>query len=138
MDINADTAEVSWVDEHIKEPLMAKTELAQALYNEKIGNTLDDKLEQMEDGPLKACITGVMQLVGVSAVTIVVLIFVISAIFDAMPTPSNADLANTSTTVIETTSSAFNLGTVALIIIVAGAILYYVGRFGQGGTGGAR
>lgn len=111
---------------------------AKDLYAEKVGNQLKSKLEQMEDGPLKACIAGVMQLVGVSAVTIVVLIFVISAIFDAMPTPSNANLANTSTTVIETTSSAFNLGTVALIIIVAGAILYYVGRFGQGGTGGAR
>jgi uncharacterized membrane protein len=111
---------------------------AKDLYAEKVGNQLESKLDGMDDGLQKAFIAGIMQMVGVAAVTIVVLIFVISAIFDAMPTPSNADLANTSTTVIETTSSAFNLGTVALIIIVAGAILYYVSRFGQGGTGGAR
>lgn len=140
MDENAVTAARSWVDENIKEPLEDKASLAKELYNEKIGNTVEDKLEQMDEGPLKASIAGIMQLVGVTAVTIIVLLYVISEIFNVMPTPTNEKLNETSTTVMNTTASAFNLGTVALIIIVAGAILYYVSRFGgsSGGQGGAR
>lgn len=130
----------SWVDENIINPLDGTISAAQSLYAAKIGDQLEEKVEEMDDGLQKAYIAGIMQLVGTTAVTIIVLLYIISAIVETMPTPTNEKLNQTTTTVIDTTSSSMNLGTVALIVIVAGAILFYVRGFGGGndGYGGMR
>ncbi len=113
-------------------------EASKAYYADKIGNNLAAKVEEMDEGIKKAFIADILQLVGVSAVTIIVLIYIISEIVNTMPTPTNTKLNETTTGIIDITSSSFSLGGVALIVIVAGAILFYVSRFGQGEQGGMR
>lgn len=96
------------------------------------------KVDDMDDGITKTAITDIIQLVGIAAVTIVIMIYIISQITDTMPEPTDTDLSNTTDTTISTFGSTMELATVALIIIVAGAILFYVRDFGGGNQGGMR
>jgi|GEM_PF-6559310 uncharacterized membrane protein len=71
--------------------------------------------------------------IATGAVTLIIAIYVFSQIVDVMPTPTNSDLANSTNTTIKTAGSAFNLGAVALIVLVAAMILALVAGFGWRG-----
>jgi len=69
-----------------------------------------------------------------AAVTLIVGIYVFAEIADTMPTPDNTDLANATNTVEGNTGSAFQLGAVAVIVMVAVLILNMIsGGFGTSG-----
>lgn len=66
-----------------------------------------------------------------AAATLIVGIYVFAQISSTMPTPSNTELANATSTVKSTTGQAFTLGAVAVLVLVAAVILSLIGGFGR-------
>ena len=89
-----------------------------------IGETLG------EDSTTYAAIEGTFTRMVSAAVTLIIGIYIFAEISDTMPTPDNSELANASDTVQSTTGSAFTLGAVAIIVLVASVILGLIGGFG--------
>ncbi|MFW5905840.1 MAG: hypothetical protein ACOCUO_03255 [archaeon] len=81
-----------------------------------------------------ALAAGAFNTLAVAAVTLMVVVFVVGMIEDSMQLSDDNEFANASDTVVSTTGDAFNLAAVALIVLVASVILYYVGNFGGGGS----
>lgn len=69
-------------------------------------------------------VIGTVQVVVVAAIFILVGVYIFSAIYDAMPTPSNDALNTTiNTTLITNTTAAFELLIVSIIVLAAAAII---------------
>ena len=83
-----------------------------------------------------ASAAGAFNTLAVAAVTLIVVVFVVGQIDDAMSMDEEAEFYESYETVIGTTGSAFDLAAVALIVLVASVILWYVSGFG--GNGGDR
>lgn len=92
-----------------------------------------EALRGEDPGVVRNAIADGFQALAVAAVTLAVTLFVTGMVFDTMP--SNGAFSNESTEVENMTGDAFVLGGVALIIMVAGIILWLVGGFGQRGGG---
>lgn len=98
-----------------------------------IGKTFKEKHRQAMEGSERAQSRSVTQLVTVGA-TLLIGIVVMAQITDAMP---DTNVFNGSfDTVVNTLGSAFSLGAILPLVIVAGAVLFYVRTFG--GSGGGR
>lgn len=65
--------------------------------------------------------------------TLVIGIYVISSIIDGTPDPTNTDLNNSQQNVVDTLSSAMDLGAVLPIVVIAVAILGFLTLLGSGG-----
>lgn len=111
-------------------------------YAEKKFDELDEELGLAdrlgEDSTAYAAIEGTFVKVVSAAVTLIIGIYVFAQISSTMPTPQNNQLANATSTVKSTTGSAFTLGAVAIIVLVASLILMLVGGFGMGNGGRGR
>jgi hypothetical protein len=97
--------------------------------DERLG--LDESLG--EESGTYAAMEGTFVRVVSSAVTLIIGIYVFAEISGTMPTPENSNLANATDAVLNTTGSAFQLGAVAVIVLVAALILSLVGGFGMNG-----
>jgi hypothetical protein len=106
-------------------------EAAKSKYDDMLGARMAKQVAAMPEGKRRAFIAAVVQMVGVAAVTIIVMIFIISEIITVMPAPSDSGLANATAGIISIVGSSFTLAGVALVVIIAGAILFYVGNFGR-------
>ncbi|WP_435128397.1 hypothetical protein [Halobaculum sp. D14] len=82
-----------------------------------------------------------------AATTLLVGIYIYSQVIGVMPTPESSQMANATNTTIATTSQAFTLGAVALIVLMATVMLLLItgglgekeqppegGNRGNGGT----
>ncbi|MFW5905839.1 MAG: hypothetical protein ACOCUO_03250 [archaeon] len=76
---------------------------------------------------------GAFNTLAVAAVTLMVVVFVIGMIDESMDMDSESEFHSSYETVTGTTGDALNLAAVALIVLVASVILYYVGNFGGNG-----
>lgn len=112
------------------------------LYARKKWEQVDEELgigeELGEDSKVYAAIEGTFTRMVSASVTLIVGIYVFAQISSTMPTPSNNELANATSTVKATTGNAFTLGAVAIIVLVASVILGLVGGFGGRGRGRGR
>lgn len=107
--------------EKAKREVKEKTEMAHGMaeaYVESKGLNTD-----------AAGLEGTFTTLATGAVTLIVAIYIVAQISDVMPTPANADLASATNTTLSTAGSAFTLGAVALIVLVAAVILGLVGGF---------
>jgi len=73
----------------------------------------------------------VIKMVSIAA-TIAIGIYVVSAIFDATPQPTNTDLSAAFNKTQEHTGSAFKLGAIIPLVIAAVVILAYIMGIGRG------
>ncbi|GAA0304008.1 hypothetical protein [Halarchaeum salinum] len=109
-------------------------------YAEKKFEEVDEELGLAEtlgeDSVAYAAIEGTFTRIVSASVTLIIGIYIFAQISSTMPTPENNQLANATSTVTSTTGSAFTLGAVAVIVLVASVILGLVGGFG--GRGRAR
>ncbi|QIB75724.1 hypothetical protein GL213_14440 [Halogeometricum borinquense] len=109
------------------------------LYAERRWDEVDAELsigERLgEDSQVYAAIEATFTRMVSASVTLIVGIYVFAQISSTMPTPSNPELANATSTVKGTTGNAFTLGAVAVIVLVASVILGLVGGFGGRGRG---
>lgn len=107
------------------------------LYAEQQWETVDEELGLAEtlgeESTAYAAIEGTFTRMVSAAVTLIIGIYVFAQISGTMPKPDNAQLANATSTVKSTTGSAFTLGAVAIIVLVASVILGLVGGFGGRG-----
>jgi hypothetical protein len=114
-------------------------DLATAIVEDAVGEPargwIDDNVEN--DWVASQASDSVTQLVVVGA-TLIVGVIVYSKIESSTPAPENSDLNNSSKSVTDTVASSFELGSVLPIVLVAGAILFYLRGFGGMGGGGGR
>lgn len=109
------------------------------LVNDVAGKLPADLETTEETTRVRAAINGTFMAVVSGAVTLLIGIYVFSQISSTMPNPSNSALNKSTNTVLSTTGSAFQLGAVAIIVLVAVLILSLVsGGFGGGNEGGRR
>lgn len=80
-----------------------------------------------------ALVSATFRMIAVGAVTLIIAIYIVAQISDVMPTPGNDELAEATNTTVDTTGSAFTLGAVALIVLVAALILNLIGGIGGNG-----
>lgn len=71
-----------------------------------------------------------------AATTLLVGIYIYSQVIGVMPTPESSQMANATNTTIATTSQAFTLGAVALIVLMATVMLALIAGGFSGGGGG--
>jgi len=81
-----------------------------------------------------AAAAGAFNTLAVAAVTLIVVVFVVGQIDESMSMDSESEFYESYETVISTTGSAFDLAAVALIVLVASVILWYVSGFGSNGN----
>lgn len=100
-----------------------------------IGKKFTEMHRRAMEADERAQSSTVNQLVTVGA-TLLIGIVVMAQIADAMP---NVDMFNSSfDTVVNTIGSAFSLGAILPLVIVAGAVLFWVRTFGGNSGGGRR
>lgn len=68
--------------------------------------------------------------------TLIIGIVVYSRIETSTPDPSNSQLNSTQQSVTDTVADSFDLGALLPLVIIAGAVLFYVRGFGNSGGGG--
>lgn len=98
---------------------------------------LSERVEQHEFGSAtraQAAQNSVNMLVVVGA-TLIVGVVVYAQIESATPSPDNTDLADAQDSVTDTIASSFDLASVLPIVIIAGAILFFLRGFGGGSMG---
>lgn len=75
---------------------------------------------------------GAVNMLVVVGATLIVGIVVYAQIESATPSPDNTDLSNAQQSVTDTIASSFDLASVLPIVIIAGAILFFLRGFGGG------
>lgn len=111
-------------------------EVMEEAFGRQARNWIDTNVEN--DWMASQASNAVTQLVVVGS-TLIVGVIVYSKIQSSTPAPENSDLNNSSQSVTDTVASSFELGSVLPIVLVAGAILFYLRGFGgMGGGGGGR
>jgi len=93
-------------------------------------------LKEVDDQPtiVHAAAAQAFNTLAVAAVTLMVVVFVVGMIDESMSIDSESEFYESYETVIGTTGDAFNLAAVALIVLVASVILWYVSNFGGNGN----
>ena len=81
---------------------------------------------------------GAVNMLVVVGATLIVGIVVYAQIESATPSPDNEDLATSQDSVTDTIASSFDLASVLPIVIIAGAILFFLRGFGGGNGMGRR
>ena len=94
---------------------------------------IEDYIEAMPEGKLKNTLAGTVQELGVVAVTLFIIIYIIAEITEVIPDLSNSSFNETLTTVETTTGAALAFMAVAMIIAVASVMLGLLGGFNRGG-----
>lgn len=86
----------------------------------------------MQDRPpsTEDVVQGTLSQVSTAAVAIVVMLYIVGEILESIPAALTDQLAATQDTVLSTFASTMELAGVALIIMVAGMILWVVRGFG--------
>ncbi len=116
-------------------------ELSQQRVEQKL-SPIQKRIEPGGDGKparlVRAGISATFRTVGVAAVTLVVIAFIVSEIDTTMPDPENSDLHNATNDTISTTGDALSLGAVAIIIMIAVLMLRLISGIGGGGGGRGR
>ncbi len=93
-------------------------------------------LKDVESQPtiIHSFAAGAFNTLAVAAVTLMVVIFVVGMIDQSMSMDEESEFYGSYETVVGTTGDAFNLAAVALIVLVASVILWYVSNFGGNGN----
>lgn len=94
--------------------------------------------DNVESAVVRQMAQGAVTTLVVVGATLIVGIIVYSKIQESTPAPENSDLNNSSQSVTDTVASSFDLGSVLPIVIIAGAILFFLRGFGGGGMPGGR
>ena len=84
-------------------------------------------------GFIHAAAAGAFQTLAVAGVTLMVVVFVVMMIDESIEVDSESEFGSSYDTITSTLGDAFNLAAVALIVLVASVILWYVSGFGDNG-----